>query len=242
MQQVYWLEQQAGEVWAEDEWLSAAELAQLDGFRIPKRRLDWRLGRWTTKNAVATYLRLPIEPSALAAIEVRPAASGAPEVFLGGTAAPLAISLTHRGGSAVCAMVPEGAVIGCDLELIEPRSEPFVADYFTADEQQAVAHALGEERWRVVALLWSAKESTLKALREGLRIDTRQVAVTLGETAGAVRGAESRGWHPLSTRFGDRLFAGWWQRAGESVLTIVGETGLQPPLALSATSVGAHPA
>jgi len=241
MEQAYWLQQESGEVLAEDEWLSPAELARLGSFRIPKRRQDWRLGRWTAKNAVATYMRLPIEPSTLAAIEIRAASSGAPEVFLNGEAARLAISLTHRGGYAVCAIVAEGAVIGCDLELIEPRSGPFVADYFTRDEQQAVAQASDGERFRMVALLWSAKESVLKALREGLRIDTRQVEVTLGEAAGAPCGSEATGgWHPFSARFGERFFTGWWRRNGKSVLTIAGEPGLRRPLQLPAMSLARH--
>jgi 4'-phosphopantetheinyl transferase len=218
-----------------DEWLSPAEVTRLNSFRVPKRREDWRLGRWTAKNAVATYLRLPVAPSTLAAIEIRAAACGAPEAFLHGQPAALAISLTHRGGSAVCAIVPQNAVIGCDLELIEPRTEAFLADYFTRDEQRGVAQASGAEKFLSLSLLWSTKESTLKALREGLRIDTRQVEVTLGETAAAPRRPEATGgWRPLTARFQDRLFAGWWRHPDGSVLTIVGEPGLPPPLQLAA--------
>ena len=67
--------------------------------------------------------------------------------------------------------------MGCDLEMIEPRSDAFVADYFTVEEQALVARASAADRSRLLALLWSAKESALKALRAGLRLDTRCVIV-----------------------------------------------------------------
>ena len=37
-------------------WLSAAEIDQMTGLRFPKRRREWRLGRWTAKHAVAACL------------------------------------------------------------------------------------------------------------------------------------------------------------------------------------------
>lgn len=71
-------------------------------------------------------------------------------------------------------------MLGCDLELIEPHSDALVADYFTADEQAMVARTLAADRSRGLDLLWSAKESALKGLRVGLRLDIRCVSVTLG--------------------------------------------------------------
>ena len=52
------------------------------------------------------------------------------------------ISLSHRSGAAICAVAPAGVDLGCDLEVIEPRSEAFVADYFTVDEQALVAQVV----------------------------------------------------------------------------------------------------
>jgi phosphopantetheinyl transferase (holo-ACP synthase) len=75
---------------------------------IPKRRADWRLGRWTAKHAVAACLNLPDEPSTFADIEIRAASSGAPEVFLQDRQAEIAISLSHSSGTALCTLGTTG--------------------------------------------------------------------------------------------------------------------------------------
>ena len=168
----------------ESEWLGAKELVQLDAMRFAKRRADWQLGRWTAKHAVAACLQLPADLPSLARIEVRPSPSGAPEMFLGNKWAPVTISLSHRAGRAVCAVATYRSALGCDLEVIEPHSDAFIADYFATEEQALVARAAPADRPWLVTLLWSAKESALKALRAGLRLDTRRVIVTLVDVLG----------------------------------------------------------
>ncbi len=64
-------------------------------------------------------------------------------------------------------------------------SDAFVADYFAPEEQTLIAHSSPADRELMLALLWSAKESALKALREGLRLDTR-----IGDRASLRRRAE----------------------------------------------------
>jgi 4'-phosphopantetheinyl transferase len=61
--------------------------------------------------------------------------------------------------------------------MVEARSPAFVEDYFSADEQALIADISLPERSLLLALLWSAKESALKALRVGLRLDTRCMSV-----------------------------------------------------------------
>ena len=217
---VYWLEQVIAEVPTEDDWLSAGEARCLGSMRIAKRRADWRLGRWTAKRAVAACLELPEEAEALRRIEVRAAPSGAPEVFLGAESAGVTISISHRASTAACAVAGPGVELGCDLELIEPRSDGFVEDYLTVDEQRMVAEVRAEDRARLVNLLWSAKESALKALREGLRLDTRVVAVTSTRVC-------VNGWGSLEVETGEgRVFRGWWREAEELLRTVV---AIPPP-------------
>ena len=136
---IYWLEQTESQVPHGNDWLSTAEAEVLRGLRFAKRRADWRLGRWTAKNAVAMRFGAQLEPAGLHNIEIRPAASGAPEVFFEGERAPLSISLSHRAGFGACAVGTPGMALGCDLEFVEPHSATFAADYFSVEEQELVA-------------------------------------------------------------------------------------------------------
>ena len=160
---------------------------------------------------------------ALPGIEIRPALDGAPEAFLDGAPAPVALSLSHRAGRSLCVVAPAGTALGADLELIEPRSDAFVNDYFTPAEQKLI----DRDRLLHPTLLWSAKESALKALREGLRMDTREVEVSLGDGG-------SGGWSPLTVRrlATGELFAGWWRREGDLVMTLAAAPtpGIPQPL------------
>jgi 4'-phosphopantetheinyl transferase len=225
---IYWLEQNDSDVPLGDQWLSERERVRLNGFHIPKRRADWRLGRWTAKCAIAHYWNLPSRFEELAAVEVLPAPSGAPKVFLHGRPAPVTISLSHSSGTGLCTLAPAGALVGCDLEKIEPRSPEFLADYFTGDERNLVAQTPLDTRDQVVTLLWSAKESVLKALSCGLRMDTRSVnAVPAGDPRS--NGAH---WSPLSAaHIGGRTFQGWWRESHGLVYTVVADP---PPLQLVA--------
>lgn len=221
---VSWHECRQADVPADDSWLSETELRTWRAFRIPKRRDDWRLGRWTAKHAVAAYLQMPVDPRALAAVEIRPADSGAPGVFLHHAPAPLAISLSHANGVAVCTVTAAGVAVGCDLESIEPRSETFIADYFVEQERALLSRSPADERPWLGTLIWSAKESALKALGEGLRLDTRSVKVRM-DGAWAVGG-----WHPLTVAHeGGRTFAGWWRRDQHLVRTLVSDPASNAP-------------
>jgi len=228
---VYWCGKAESEVPPENDWLSVDELARLNRLRFPKRRCDWRLGRWTAKCGVASYLNLPPERQLLAGIEIVPASSGAPEVYIAGQPAAVTISLSHRDGRAACAVAPCGAQLGCDLEVIEPRSDAFTADYFTDEERRVIAHASPADRAWLVNLLWSAKESTLKAWHEGLRLDTRELRVRL-------EGSSARnGWNALKVFGpGGQVFHGWWQRTADILGTLVANPLPEPPI----RSVGQH--
>ena len=230
----YWLEQTGADVPVEDGWLSPGEAAHLSGMRFSKRRAEWRLGRWTAKQAVSAYLKLSDCPEALSAIEIRPAANGAPLAFLGYRPAPVTISLSHRSDRAACAIAPAGIALGCDLELIETRSKAFLADYFTVDEQHSVTQAPEADRARLLTLLWSAKESALKALGEGLRLDTRCVIVSPARDAGA-----PSDWRSLRVRYtGGRTFHGWWRNSGDLVRVLVADPPPGPPVSVPGSSTG----
>lgn len=252
MMDVYWLEQTEADLPPENTWLSASEAVRLDGMRFPKRNADWRLGRWTAKRALAAYLNLTGHPPDLADIEIRSAPSGAPEVFVANRPAGVAISLSHRAGTAACAVTLSGAELGCDLEIIEPRSDAFIADYFATEEQELIERTSAAERSLLLALLWSGKESSLKALRTGLRLDTRSVTVRpvpppCGDgraqspalAFGASYGLNS--WQPLQVVYeGGQVFHGWWQNAGDLLRTMVASPPPGPPIFLGTSTYSVH--
>lgn len=166
--------------------------------------------------------------SDLASIEIRPAPSGAPQAYLRGALLPLAISISHRDGRAACAISETSRAIGCDLELIEPRTDAFITDYFTDSEQALIHRVPADQLFAAVAILWSAKESALKALGEGLRMDTRSVVVAQYsldtiETVCLTASSPADAWHELNvlctaTR---ENFTGAWQQHENVIRTFV---------------------
>lgn len=231
---IAWLMQSGADLPADDVWLAPAERQTQDRLRLPPRRAQWRLGRWTAKVALARWLELP--RGAFARLELRVAADGAPEPWADGAPLPLVISLSHSGTRGLVAVAAAPIALGADLERVEDRSRAFIRDYFTAAEQRWLAErpaatgagALAER----ATLLWSAKESALKALRTGLRRDTRSVEVVVppalpvapGAVATALPGAGAA-WAPLLVHDLERArrFSGAWCRSGDQVLTVVAE-------------------
>jgi 4'-phosphopantetheinyl transferase len=243
---VYWLEQSGKDVPAENDWLGASEMLCLDAMRFAKRRADWRLGRWTAKCALSAYLSVPATLESFREMEILAAPDGTPEAFVSEARAPVTISLSHRSAVAICAVANSDVYMGCDLEIVEAHSQAFVADYFTVAEQARVRRASAEDRNRLVTLLWSAKESALKALRTGLRLDTRSVIVNP-----FLATFDRNGWSPLSVRYaaghlpedgsnigrylGDRVLHGWWQNSDKAVRTVVAAPPTDSPIPLKST-------
>ncbi len=229
---VYWLEQTESDVPAENDWLSANEAVCLKGTRFTRRRADWLMGRWTAKHALSICLDLPAHPEIFRKLEIRPAPSGAPEAFFNNHPTGVTISLSHRDGVAACAVVKSQVEMGCDLEKVEPHSDAFVADYFTPEEQALVARASAADRNRLLALLWSAKESALKALHAGLRLDTRCVVVSPFEAS-----CDLHGWSRLLVRYtGEheaQVFHGWWQFKNNILRTVVANPPPESPIPLT---------
>ncbi len=227
---VYWLEQTEPDVPSHDAWLSEAECARLASIQFPKRRADWRLGRWTAKCAISAYLGTPTDDNTLCRITISAAPSGAPQVLLGQSAANIIISLTHSAGTAACAIAESDSALGCDIEAIEPRTEAFITDYFTAEERDVLFRCPEPRRMHLANVMWSAKESALKALQEGLRLDTRSVVVTLDQRRSHVQ----NGWSPLQvTAAGTATFHGWYQIGVEFARTLVGSPQPEAPIMLA---------
>lgn len=220
----------ADDVPADDAWLAEPEREAVSRLRIDKRRADWRLGRWTAKRLLALQLGLEDGTHAFPRIAIIAAGDGAPEACLDGHPLEFVLSLSHSADRAAAAMAADRSALGCDLEMIRSLQAATVHDHFTAVERDFVESRTSEDRSLLATLVWSAKESALKALREGMRLDTRDVEV---ETPLDIRTGT---WQPLVVRRvrpHERRFAGWWRTIDNFVLTIVADPAARLPESLT---------
>lgn len=242
--QMKWLAHGEHDVPDRSDWLSPPELEHLESIRFTKRRNEYLTRRWSAKQAIAIVLDIDRSPSGLTRIEVLHHASGAPYVHLDGRHAEVDVSMSDRAGWAVCLVGPPGGVaagtVGVDVEVVEPRTERFVEDFFTAGERDHVrALESVDERHQAANLIWSAKEAALKVRRVGLRADTRTVEVELGTDR------RPDGWSAMAVTGPQGPMTGWWRRDGVFLLTVAYAAAGEPPELLPggadlATAVPVH--
>lgn len=227
-----WMARGEHEVPATGAWLTEREATYAASLRFTKRRSEFLLRRWVSKHAVVASSGLDSDVATLARIEVGNRLSGAPYVEVDGSPAGFDISITDRAGWAVCVVGGDLSRVGCDLEIVEPRSQGFITDFLTPAEQEYV-RALPDGSWDAAAnLLWSAKESALKVLQTGLRRDTRSVEVHIDAAD-----LDATGWQPLEVRASEgTVFPGWWRRDGSFVFTVAAEEPVERPSPLAGTA------
>ena len=222
---VRWLLQAAADVPEGSGWLSDAEALRLAKAPTQKRRDALRLGRFAAKRALLAWLGRELP---LARLEISAAEDGAPEPRLDGALLPCTLSLSHRDGVALCAVAEDGARLGCDLERIEARAGSFAREWLGQEEYDALLALPAAAHDARVTLLWSAKESALKALRAGLRRDPRDVRVRLEGSPG------DHGWgalvlacaaDPAAGFPAPLVLGGVWRRLGSYVLTLAADPG-----------------
>ena len=220
MAQLGWLTRELADVPSHDRWLSEPEREVLSGLRTPKRRADWRLGRWAGKAAVAARRGVAPEVVTIVAAE-----DGAPEAFIDGQGAGVSISLSHRGGRALAMVAEAPTAVGCDLEAIEARSPAFLREWLGSGERGLVGGQSGRRRQVVANLVWTAKEAASKARREGLRLNVRGATVEpdgLGGSPGV--------WLPLRVAWqGGDADLGWWREDPEWVMAVVSDPHADAP-------------
>lgn len=223
---VYWLQCTETDVPCDNTWLTPTEQLRLNSLKFPQRRRDWRLGRWTAKSAVRALELLEGRCPEFAEVEIQVLPSGAPRAYVRGVA--LSISLSHRDGTAICAASRSELPLGCDIEVIEPRSQAFMSDYFCAEERASLAAAPDEQQQqRMTTLFWSAKESALKALQLGLTMDVRRLRVLTDCVVflnQSMLFLPKSMWHEMMVGVPNReVRRGWWSLTAKFVRTIVSE-------------------
>ena len=222
--------------------LTPRERSQYDGFQFEKRRTDWLNGRVAAKRLIVAMVqaRHGVE-AAPRAVEIATSPTGAPtpvNAIASGlpwvapeARLPLELSISHSRGAAFAAAfwwerdVP-GARIGADLEWVERRPPDLFDDYFTAEEHRYCGEAEGDRDERAT-VVWSAKESTLKAAGLGLTVDTRAVTCLPSSGAVALTIEPSGPWQALSIAAAPPLSSsiaravGCWQLRDGFAFTVV---------------------
>ena len=213
-------------------WLSALENRHLARLKVPKRRDDWLLGRFTVKGLIQKAMEAVLDRTLTPDdFEIAAESSGAPFARLvSGERLPLSISISHSHETAFCAVMPlppPGGTIGADVELLEPRSERFVHDFFTPTEAAAWEESLPAERALLANAIWSAKEAVLKALELGLTVDTRGVEIHLSdEMAGGPLRPREGAWRRFDAVCAAGIdvdeipLSGFWSPRGRFVVTL----------------------
>ena len=224
---IAWLLNEKMPVWDEDPpaFLNPIEAAELAGMRFPKRRAEWLHGRWAAKSLLQKGHPACAQVS-LAEIVIGHEPNRAPyAAWANGMRLPGCLSISHSGPLAASALALAPHLrVGIDLEKIEARPAGFFEAYFTPRENAYLRSRPPEAEAEMLTLLWSAKESVLKALRTGLAQDTLRVEIdlagatrTLGQTTPKNQkrvGSKSNPPDESRVQKGEDEGAGSWQRFG----------------------------
>ena len=204
-------------------WLAESEATLLANMRFPTRRRKWLLGRIAAKRLLSEVLATSAAAPRPTAIVIANESSGAPYALVSGSRLPLMLSISHRANFGFAAVADSTAIaVGADLEMVTARDPGLIEDFFTAGEARRCAAASGRDAELLIARTWSAKEAVLKALRIGLRRDTRTIAVGADSTVAA-----PPGWRALAVSLAPSTADDYvgpmpvlWRDHGDYVLTM----------------------
>lgn len=158
-------------------FLSVEETARFEKMRFHKRRMDWLHGRVAAKKLLKRAIP-ELESCSYDGITIANQPEGAPFAKVDGKNFPAAISISHRDDIAAAAVsLDEDVAVGIDLEWIEDHPHSFYTDFFTPGELNLLESNFVAPRGWIGSFIWSAKEAVLKALKMGLRLDTRSVEI-----------------------------------------------------------------
>lgn len=170
--------------------LSADDFRRAQAVRSAKAREDWRVSR-----ALLRDVRAELPP--------------------GG-----ATSLSHSGGSAVCASISAARPLGADLERIRPREVLRLADWVCSpEERDALAGLDGARQLQHFYLIWTLKEAFIKAAALDFPADMASTGLAAGPGGAWRLRAPPGQWSARSWRLGDDWIASvvWRASDGEAI-------------------------
>lgn len=154
--------------------LTTAEQAVYRGFKTRKRQVEWLAGRIAVKQL---YIKLSHNRYNPLDLSVAREGTGAPYLIEGDIRTSGRISISHTAGCVVVLLTKSELRIGIDLEEVSSREPAFITDYFTPMEQNYIRGNQPLTMEFRANLLWSAKESVLKAISTGLGVDPLRVEI-----------------------------------------------------------------
>ncbi|MFO8100125.1 MAG: 4'-phosphopantetheinyl transferase superfamily protein [Salinibacter sp.] len=156
-------------------WLSEEEHDRWRGFGSDRRRCAFLAGRAVARRLLAS--RMGLVP---ADVPLRRAEDEAVDVV--GT--DWHVSIAHSGDRALAAAARHR--VGSDLERVISR-DPAVARFLLRPDERDLLEALPYDRNRTLLLLWTLKESVLKARRTGFRTSPKAVHLSVDAAAHTAR-------------------------------------------------------
>ena len=146
-----------------DSWFSPEELREVDSFRLPKRKMEWKLSRIAAKKLAIErgLVSHQIEMRRIFVEDKRPRLSNEGQT----RASVLHLSLSHSAPYAAAAI--DVAPVGIDIERVREISESAAHLFLTDDDIAAMQDCSLEHR---LLHFWAAKEAEWK--RQGGEILT----------------------------------------------------------------------
>lgn len=151
-------------------YLHVSEMAQFSAkAALPKRQLEWLLGRIAAKDAARAWSTArqggpQLHPAAFA---IANDARGQPRLAAWPDALPApCISIAHGAGQAVALAAADP--VGIDIEQVVARDAGFLAAFSSAAERRLLAGCTHAEHDAWVTRLWCAKEALGKRLGSGV--------------------------------------------------------------------------
>ncbi|AXA42375.1 4'-phosphopantetheinyl transferase family protein [Rhizobium leguminosarum] len=169
--------------------LSSDERDRAATYRFERDRASFIAGRYLLRQLLS--LQTGISPSK---VPLSPDRHG--KLRLEGRDRPQ-FSLANADGLVAVAVASGCDHVGIDCERVDAEIEETAVDsYCSADERRWLAELPARESARGAIALWTLKESHLKALGVGLRVDPRNVAFSWKDGIPVITGGDrDRRWH-----------------------------------------------
>jgi len=194
----------------------------MDEVRLRLRRDSFLIGRWAAK-ALLKRTQPALQHLPYPKILINGDLHGSMRLMTDTQSLPGCLSLSTSGRQAFCAVTfREDLPIGVALEHVHPRADAFQTDYFNRLEIQElrVYPATAQNAW--LALAWSIKSALIAAMDAEIRVDAREIILSLPNLLSAKNPMQQ--WLPAKLNAAPGGAEGWrvfWQLRGEYVFSIV---------------------